>query len=101
MTTTNDFAAHLAEDRRLVILRVLLESSEYTSNEYMLHTMVASLAHRVPTGRLHADLTWLQERDLISVEEVAGVRIATLLAHGEDAARGRATVPGVKRPRAG
>ena len=98
---TNDFAAHLAEDRRLVILRVLLESAAYTANEYLLHSMVERLGHVVSSDRIVTDLAWLSEQGLISVDEVAGVRIARLLARGEDVARGRAEVPGVKRPRAG
>ena len=98
---TNDFAAHLAEDRRLVILRVLLESAAYTANEYLLHSMVERLGHVVSSDRIVTDLAWLGEQGLISVDEVAGVRIARLLARGEDVARGRAEVPGVKRPRAG
>lgn len=100
MTTTNDFAAHLAEDRRLVILRVLLESAAYTSNEYLLHSMVERWGHVVSTDRIHTDLAWLKEQGLIGVDEVATVLVAKLLARGEDAARGRVEVPGVKRPRA-
>lgn len=101
MTTTNDFAAHLAEDRRLVILRVLLESSAYTANEFLLHSMVERLGHVVSTDRIRTDLSWLQEQELVTVEAVAGVRIAKLQIRGEDVARGRTEVPGVKRPRAG
>ena len=101
MTTTHDFAAHLAEDRRLVILRVLLESAAYTANEYLLHSMVERLGHVVSTDRIHTDLAWLKEQGLISVDDVATVLVAKLQARGEDAARGRVEVPGVKRPRAG
>jgi hypothetical protein len=96
----NDFANHLAEDRRLVILRVLLESAGYTANEYLLHSMVERLGHMVSTDRIRTDLTWLKEQDLLAVDDVAGVLIAKLVARGEDVARGRAVVPGVKRPRA-
>ena len=98
---TNDFAAHVAEDRRLVILRVLLESAAYTANEYLLHSMVERLGHVVSTDRIHTDLAWLKEQGLISVDDVATVLVAKLQARGEDAARGRVEVPGVKRPRAG
>lgn len=98
---TNDFAAHLAEDRRLVILRVLLESAAYTANEYLLHSMAERFGHVVSSDRIVTDLSWLGEQGLISVDDVAGVRIARLLARGEDVARGRVEVPGVKRPRAG
>ncbi|EPD41328.1 ArsR family transcriptional regulator [Delftia tsuruhatensis] len=97
----NDFATHLAEDRRLVILRVLLESAGYTANEYLLHSMVERLGHVVSADRIQTDLAWLKEQGLIAVDEVAGVRIAKLMGRGEDTARGRVEVPGVKRPRAG
>lgn len=96
----NDFANHLAQDRRLVILRVLLESAGYTANEYLLHSMVERLGHVVSADRIRTDLSWLKEQDLLAVDDVAGVFIAKLLARGEDVARGRTVVPGVKRPRA-
>lgn len=101
MTMSNDFANHLTEDRRLVILRVLLESAGYTANEYLLHSMAERLGHVVSADRIQTDLAWLKEQSLIAVDEVAGVHIAKLLARGEDVARGRIEVPGVKRPRAG
>lgn len=96
-----DFAVHLAEDRRLVILRVLLESAGFTGNEYILQSMAERLGHVVSSDRIRTDLAWLAEQDLITLDDVAGVKIARLTARGEDAARGRTVVPGVKRPRAG
>lgn len=96
----NDFASHLTEDRLLVILRVLLQSAGYTANEYLLHSMVERLGHVVSADRIRTDLTLLKEKDLVAVDDVAGVFIAKLLARGEDVARGRIVVPGVKRPRA-
>lgn len=96
----NEFASHLAEDRMLVILRVLLQSAGYTANEYLLHSMVERLGHIVSADRIRTDLTILKEKDLIAVDDVADVLIAKLLTRGEDVARGRLVVPGVKRPRA-
>lgn len=99
--STTDFAAHLAEDRRLVYLRVLLESAAYTTNEFLLQSMLESFGHAVSSDRVHTDLAWLAEQGLVSVDVVADVHIAKLLGRGEDVARGRVMVPGVKRPRAG
>jgi len=95
---TLDFSAHLTEDRRLVILRVLLESAAFTGNEYILQSMVERLGHVASGDRIRTDLAWLQEQGLIAVDVVATVQIAQLLARGEDVARGRIVVPGVKRP---
>lgn len=99
---SNDFAQHLAADRRLVILKVLTDSAGYTTNQYMLHDMVGRLGHRVSLDTLLADLAWLSETaQLITTETVGGVGIATLTQRGLDVAEGLATVPGVKKPRPG
>lgn len=97
----NDFAADLTEDRRLTILRVLLESTQYTANEFIVQTMLKNFAHMVSVDRLHTDLAWLQEQELITVHVTANVRIATLTVRGADVAQGLTVVPGVKRPRIG
>ena len=97
----SDFATHLTEDRRLVILRVLLESAGYTANEYLLQSMVERLGHVVSADRVRTDLDWLKEQGLIAVDDVAGVLIARLLERGQDVALGRVVVRGIKRPRAG
>ncbi len=94
-----DFASHLAEDRRLVILRVLQDSLAYTANEFILLDMTNRFGHVVSTDRLHADLDWLREQDLLTFDVVADVRIAKLTVRGVDVAAGRAIVSGVKRPR--
>jgi repressor of nif and glnA expression len=95
-----DFAAHLSEDRRLVILRVLLESAAFTANEYILQSMVERFGHVASGDRIRTDLAWLQEQGLVRMEEVGTVQIAMLLQRGEDVALGRTITPGVKRPSA-
>lgn len=89
----------LTEDRRLVLLRVLADSSAYTSNEYTLLSMVYALGHAVSSERLYTDLAWLAEQGLLTLSKTAGVSIATLSTRGLDVARGLAVVPGVQRPR--
>lgn len=98
MTT---YATALAEDRRLTILRVLYDSTAFATNEFVLQTMLGNFGHNVSADRMHSDLAWLEEQELITVEVVGGVRIAKLLTRGEDVALGRTIQPGVKRPRAG
>jgi hypothetical protein len=94
------FSIHLAEDRRLVILRVLLGSAQYTANEFILQTMAERWGHVVSAALMRTDLAWLHEQGLAAVQLVGDVTIARLTVRGEDAARGRVEVPGVKRPRA-
>lgn len=90
----------LTEDRRLTILRILLESAEYRANEFLLNTALSSFAHSVSADQLRTDLAWLQEQGVIKLATVASVQIAELNRRGQDVALGRAEVPGIKRPSA-
>lgn len=96
--SAKSFAALQEEDRRLVILRVLHDSTDYTCNEFLLGQMVGELGHPVGSDRLRADLAWLSEQGLLTVRDTGGVQIAQISRRGADVAMGRAQVPGVKRP---
>ena len=94
---SNTFASFLAEDRRLVILRVLTEMPAYRTNSFLLTTLLGKFGHEPSSDQVKDDLTRLQELVLVKVEVVESVHIATLTARGADVAAGRATAPGVKR----
>lgn len=94
----SNFSTFLAEDRRLVILRVLAELPAYRTNSFLLHTLLAKWGHEPSTDQVKGDLAWLREQQLVTVDDVEGVYIATLTTRGADVAAGRAVVPGVKRP---
>lgn len=90
---------YLREERRLVILRLLQETSGYAANSSILASGLAHIG--VPTSRdqVHTELDWLVEQGLITQEDLGiGVRVATLTARGGDVALGLAIVSGVKRP---
>ena len=95
-----DFSTHLTEDRRLVVLRVLAESSGYTANEYIIKQMLEQFGHVVSSDRVRTDLAWMHEQQLLTVSQVAVVHIARITARGQVVAAGRTVVPGVKRPHA-
>jgi len=95
---SNGFAKHLAEDRRLLVLRVLADSTGYQTNEFTLEAMLEELAHQVSNDRLRQDLAWLADAGLITTSMAGGVTLAKLTRSGLDVARGKAVVPGVKRP---
>jgi hypothetical protein len=97
------FAAFLAEDRRLVILRVLREAPAYAANGSVLHAAIGRLGHDVARDLVRSDVAWLAEQGLVKVEEIAGagVTVATLTERGLDVAEARAVVPGVRRPAPG
>ena len=96
------FAKHQAEDRRLVILRLLKEASGRSANESILDVALDSYGHRVSRDTVRKDLWWLEEAKLITADVLpSDIIVATLTGHGQDVAEGTATHAGVKRPRAG
>lgn len=95
-----NYQSALHEDQRLVILRVLLEMNGYQANESILQTILDSYGHNISRDLVIAHLQFLAELGLIHLEDINGIQVASLLGRGEDVAAGRATVAGVKRPRA-
>ncbi len=94
------FAEHLAEERRLVILRLLDQMPEYTANDSVLSTGLGDVGLRCTRDQVRTDLAWLEEQGLVTIERMieGRVLVATLTARGSDVQAGRAAQPGVKRP---
>lgn len=93
------YAAHFAEHLRLALLRVLHEAPGYAANGSILQDAAEMLGLRASRDLVEAQLAWLDEQGLVSLERLpAGVSVATLTARGADVATGRAIVPGVVRP---
>lgn len=95
------FAALLAEDRRLVILRCLTEVPGYEANESVLRTGLAHFGHRVGADIVRAELAFLSDHDLVRLEKLPSASgelwLATLTTAGRDVAEGDRVHPGVKR----
>lgn len=96
-----NFAEFQTQDRRLVLLRALQAAVQYRANAFLLRRFCESLGHTVGADRIKQDLAWLAEQELISVEEVQSVTVATLTERGLDVATGRVEAPGVARPQPG
>ncbi len=94
------FKTLLKEDQRLVILRVLDEMDGYEANESILDACLESYSHHISRDEVRTHLAWLEEQDLITLRTMADCQIARLTGRGQDVATGKASVPGVKRPRA-
>lgn len=88
----------LVPDIRLVILKALEQDLGYSHNESILHAIVEKFGHHCSRDMIRTQLSWLQEQCLVTIEDVAGIYVATITQRGADAATGKATVPGVKRP---
>jgi len=87
--------------QRLVILRCLSEVPGYDLNESILQDSLDLYGLDISRDALRTQLAWLEEQDCISLKDLSGTQIATLSNRGIDAVNGRATIPGIKRPRPG
>lgn len=94
----NSFARLLSEDRRLVLLRVLDRAPGSEANHYILREALDNMGHNVSRDTVLIELSWLQEQGLVTLEDLGSMKVATLTGRGQDAALGRAVVPGVKKP---
>lgn len=89
------------EHQRLVVLRLLTEAGAFALNESILQDSLIAYGLDISRDALLVQLAWLNEQGLITTDHIGKVTTATLTGRGQDVASGRATVPGVKRPRAG
>ncbi|ELO0986300.1 ArsR family transcriptional regulator [Citrobacter freundii] len=89
----------LTEDRRLVILRSLMDCNN-EANESILNDCLDAYGHNVSRDVVRTQINWLQEQGLVTVEDLHGFYIVTITGRGQDVAEGRTRVPGVKKPRA-
>lgn len=99
MSRSNEWTEHLAEDRRLVVLRLLEEQAGYTVGESVLQVMLERFGHLIDRATLRGDLHWLSDAACVEVEIVSGrAWIVRLTARGAEVAAGRLRVVGIKRP---
>jgi len=89
----------LEADRRLVILRSLTDVGG-EANESILNDCLDAFGHRVGRDQVRGQMAWLQEQGLVNIETVGTYMVASLTGRGQDVAEGRASHPGVKKPRA-
>lgn len=90
-----------AESRRCAILRFLAGAAGCEMNTSVMQDALDAYGHPVSRDQVETDAAWLAEQGLVEVEDLGPVRVIRLTGRGEDVAKGRVAVPGVKRPRAG
>lgn len=97
----SSFKEHLAQDRRLCILRLLTETGG-TANDSVLHTALEALGHRrQPRSAIRADIQFLAQNGLVKEEWLKTVLISTITERGVNVAEGREEVEGIKKPAIG
>ncbi len=94
-----NYAEKVTADQRLRILQALAQDNGYSHNEHVLASLLDNLGHAISGDKLRTELLWLAEQGLLEVGGVSGMMVAILSIRGHDVATGRATAPGVARPR--
>ena len=101
MSMANDFAAVHDGYIRAAALRLLAELPEYRANDIVIADAVRAIGHGCTNDQLRGHLTWMQEHRLVTVQEIGGIKVATLTERGAEIAAGRAHIDGVQRPKPG
>ncbi|KLV09584.1 hypothetical protein ABT56_00405 [Photobacterium aquae] len=91
----------IVEHQRLVVLRLLSEVPGYDLNESIIQDGLDRYGLDISRDALRAQMEWLAELGLVTLEKLGSTYIATLTGRGEDIACGRASVSGIKKPRPG
>ena len=91
---SGSYTESLSAHRRLAVLIHLQACSGHCSNGEILYGV------GIVTSReaMAADLSWLRDKDLVSIEDHSGFLVVTITAQGLDVALGRARRDGVRRP---
>lgn len=92
------YAEEITASRRLAVLLVLYFAPGYTLNRAALRYQVERTGYVTSVDKMHAEIAWLGEMELVEPLELDVVR---LTARGEDVALGRSQTPGVRRPSPG
>lgn len=96
-----DFATELAADRRLCILRVLVDVGG-SANDSVLQTALDRLGHRrLSRDTIRADLKFLAEHGCIQEEWLGPILVGTVTKRGVEVAEGRLQIDGIKKPAPG
>jgi hypothetical protein len=95
----DDFKAHIAEDRRLVILRLLHGVTNNTLNDRLIQSGLSQYGHGTTGDTVRADLAQLQDLGAVKLEKLPpDIFVATLTRRGAEHVERLTEIPGIKRP---
>ena len=87
-----------AANQRIIALQALEQDSAWELSTQMLQRALEHFGHALSAVAVDGLVDWLTERDLVTVRELPGLRVAKLTQAGLDVAQGRQRVTGVDRP---
>ena len=95
-----DYEEFLAQDRRLIILEKLAETSDRKLNDRLLVRYLDARAHNVSYEVVRTDIRFLASLGAVVRTEVGGLVVAEITQTGEDHLSGAQRLEGVERPSA-
>lgn len=91
------FKDHVVEHVRRLILEQLEQENDYAQNNVLIKQNLFMSGQALSTDKLLAELAWLEEQGLVTLDTFAGFTVAKLTHRGLDIANGAAQMPGVAR----
>jgi hypothetical protein len=96
-----DYVDYVAQDRRLVILKILRGVHERRANQYVLRSALKGMGYDELVVTVQNDITWLQKQGLVKTESLTGGILMTIITdYGDQVARGVVRAAGVAVPAA-
>lgn len=88
-----------APNQRKIILEVIKGDNDYSLNNGILQKVLIQFGHGVSLEKTNQEIAWLEERGLVTVEDLDGhLKLVKLTRSGLDVAEGHAQIEGVDRP---
>ena len=87
----------IAKEQRLLILQALQQDTDYRVNDIMLQAWLEEMGMNPSMDKLHTEMQWLEEQDMLTIEHIKTMQIATITQRGLDLASGKSRNQGVAR----
>lgn len=91
------FKNHVIEHIRRLILEQLEQENDYTQNNILIKQNLFMQGQTLSADKLSAELAWLEEQGLVTLDNFSGFTVAKLTQRGLDIATAAAKMPGVAR----
>lgn len=89
------------QELRFQILKLLLGSAGYTSNQHLLAEALKGGGIVATRDMVRTEMAWLDNVGAIINRDTGGVFVATLADEGEEHLRGARVIPDIRKPRPG
>ncbi|GAB0056725.1 hypothetical protein SIID45300_01036 [Candidatus Magnetaquicoccaceae bacterium FCR-1] len=91
------FDLRMSETRRMFILQALKAAADYRAGTPIIGEFLLTMGFGCPHVALRAELEWLRDERLVTLDDIDELLIARLTQAGLDVANGLQQIPGVRR----